>query len=91
MFQSIYRSTGSLLKEEQAKEAKLEVRKYRDKPRETNLSFFWWFARTLFYRRADTSPCPGTATTSVATDASYTTNLFNARKKDVLEEGEAGN
>ena len=33
----LYRSTGTLLKEEQAKEAKLEVRKYRDKPRETNL------------------------------------------------------
>ena len=47
----------------------------------TNLSFFVWFERTLFYRRAaDTSPCPGSATTPATADASYTTTLPNARK-----------
>ena len=51
------------------------MRKYRDKPRETNLSFF-----SLFCTHALLSPRrPGSATTSATADASYATTLLNAR------------
>ena len=72
---SVINSSTGILKEEQAKEGKLEMRKYRDKSRETNLSFFLVCTHTLLSLRR-----PGSATTLVTTDASYAITLPIARK-----------
>ena len=89
---SIYRSIGTLLKEEQAKEGKLEVQKYRGKPRVTNLLFFCGFhARFSIAAPQIPAHAPGRLRRQPPRTPATQQHCPMPEKEDVLEEGEAGN